>query len=337
MNTFFRKAAAMGLGKEAVDLHALGQFAASRGGHALLGAGLGAGLGAYNGEEGHKGRAALIGAGLGAGLGGGAHYLQGGSLHEPVVAGANTLKRLVDPRTTAEELGKSMHAMSNESPRALDEMYEKLHALPNADIDKLVGRTLGGSIVGGVGGYALADDEHKGKGALMGAGLGAGVGMMAGGPIRALQEQMRGGNIPLSELGYRSTNEDAGFMNSLRKGGWMGNRPLYDPEAAGVPSVPWRSALNKATRAVPGEKALNVGMAGFGAYQDAKEKDHEGRHRGKGERILGAGLGALTNLGTMHHGFVPSMVAGLSGSFGGKALGRGIDHITGDTDEAERK
>ena len=171
----------------------------------------------------------------------------------------------------------------------------------------------------------------------MGAGLGAGAGMLSGGPIRALQEQVRGGNIPLADLGYRSTNEDAGFLNSLRKGGWLGNRPLYDPAAAGVPEVTWRSALNKVTRAAPGEKAVNVGLAGFGAYEDSKEKDHAGRHRGKGERILGAGLGALTNVGTMHHGLVPSMVAGLGGSYGGKALGRGIDTLTGDTDEAERK
>ena len=328
MNVFFAKLAEAGLGKEALNLGSLGQFAASTPGHALIGAGLGAVGGAVGGGPENRMRHALIGAGVGGAIGAGGRALQGESFHKPVWEGVKGVGRLINPKTTGEELNKSLKFMGNAADHNVTAMTEHLTEPAAAARSALLKRTLGGAVVGAAGGAYVGGEGHRGRGALMGAGLGAGAGALLSGPVTQLQH-LGGGGKTLEELGYRSGMEGAGVSDRLRRVGLLGNFPKYDPVAAGVESVPWRAALNKVTRAIPGETAVMGGFAAHGAYSDAKAQDETGRQRGMGERVLGAGLGALTNIGTMHHGPIPMITAGMLGSMGGKYVGRGLDRMTG--------
>lgn len=134
-----------------------------------------------------------------------------------------------------------------------------------------------------------------------------------------------------------------GVIPALRRGGWLANVPKYEGAkqlgmfGAGEPSKLQR-AKNVVMRALPGQKALTVGMSipeAVGSLRP-QEDPETGRKKGLGERVGGAagsigtgliatGLPQGQGLSGAAGGMVGGMLASSVGAAGGRTAGRLLD------------
>lgn len=301
------------------------KLALSPTGYSALGAGLGAAVGATRAPEGHKLRGAALG-GLGGGVLG--HAAGKFDVMPPLWEGVKGLGRLLNPRTMGSELKGGWEALSNRSPRQVEDLEHVLTRKPNANPGAALPPVLGGAGLGaGVGYLSGSDPEEAKHRALVGAGLGAAGGALVSGEVGSgLRHLARGGNKSLSEIGYTNDIGTAtGPLAKLREGGWLSNNAKYTGD-----SLP-RKALNTASRALPGQKGLAVGLPLAMLPTDAAETDPTtGERRGVGERALGIGLSAAGGVAAFRHGgILPGAVVGIGSGMVGRRAGRGIDALMG--------
>lgn len=140
--------------KTAAPLSALARFGL-RNGATLGSAAIGAGVGAAASDKGNEASGALTGALMGAGIGGA--FRQG--INRAVLGKTKPVKP-TNPNTPAPI---TQNTTSATAPKQ-----------PNQSLTSKYGPALGTAAVGGAGGYMMADDDHKGTGAFMGA-LGGGI------------------------------------------------------------------------------------------------------------------------------------------------------------------
>jgi hypothetical protein len=170
--------------------------------------------------------------------------------------------------------------------------------------------------------------------------------------LRERFDEMRAANHELKatgQAGHYVGGTAAGFgpnakgiLGKARSSGWLSNYAKYEgPDKL-------LKAKNMLARALPGQRGLLAATTLPTAYSSMKKVDEKGRARGVGERVLGT-TGALTGtLATQapsvmrsmgRAGAVPSMLAGLAGSYvigtglsrAGQYAGRKLDQATGMT------
>lgn len=148
--------------KTAAPLSALARFGL-RNGATLGSAAIGAGVGAAASDKGNEASGALTGALMGAGIGGA--FRQG--INRAVLGKTKPVK----PTTNATP---TTPTATNATPITQSTTAATTPKQPGQSFTSRYGPALGTAAVGGAGGYMMADDDHKGTGAFMGA-LGGGI------------------------------------------------------------------------------------------------------------------------------------------------------------------